>query len=201
MTPLNEPEIEFNNSDKTNQSMHDLQKNLKIFNWDFGKVPIKNGPKPRRITLTLKNIGGVPANWQFKMPNDQEIELEPWADPGEPTEEQATEKHILDKKIFMIEPRKGALEPGQQMDISVFYFPVEVKNHQLKIFFAIQNGKPLILNFIGETLQRRAYLQLLKEVYHLPPVPIGLEWPITYPIEVKNLGITTLKYQIDTSAL
>jgi hypothetical protein len=24
MTPLNEPEIEFNNSDKTNQSMHDL---------------------------------------------------------------------------------------------------------------------------------------------------------------------------------
>lgn len=71
----------------------------------------------------------------------------------------------------------------------------------MKIFFAILNGKPLILNFIGETLQRRAHLQLLKDVYHLPPVPIGLEWPITYPIEVKNLGITTLKYQIDTSAL
>jgi len=35
----------------------------------------------------LKNIGGVRADWCFKMPNDQEIELEPWADPGEPSDE------------------------------------------------------------------------------------------------------------------
>lgn len=69
-TALNESEIEFNNSDKTNQSMNDLQRNLKVFVWDFGKVPIKYGPKPRKITLTLKNIGGVRADWQFKMPND-----------------------------------------------------------------------------------------------------------------------------------
>jgi hypothetical protein len=42
---------------------------------------------------------------------------------------------------------------------------------------------------------------MLKHTYVLPPVPIGLEWAITYPIEVKNLGITKLKYQIDTSKL
>lgn len=41
-----------------------------MFTWDFGKVPIKHGPKPRKITLTLKNIGGVRADWCFKMPND-----------------------------------------------------------------------------------------------------------------------------------
>lgn len=39
LNPLNVSEIEFNNSDNTNQSMNDLQKNLKIFTWDFGKVP------------------------------------------------------------------------------------------------------------------------------------------------------------------
>ncbi len=50
-------------------------------------------------------------------------------------------------------------------------------------------------------MHRRAQLQLLKDVYNLPPVPIGLEWAVTYPIEVKNLGITKLKYSIDTSAL
>jgi hypothetical protein len=70
LNPLNNYEIEFNNSDKTNQSMNDLQKNLKIFTWDFGKVPHKYGSKPRKITLTLKNIGGVRADWCFKMPND-----------------------------------------------------------------------------------------------------------------------------------
>lgn len=35
----------------------------------------------------------------------------------------------------------------------------------------------------------------------MPPVPIGLEWAITYPIEIKNLGITKLKYQIDMSRM
>jgi len=54
---------------------------------------------------------------------------------------------------------------------------------------------------IGETLHRRACLNLLKQIYHLPPTPIGLEWALTYPIEIKNLGITKLKYQIDTTAL
>lgn len=42
---------------------------------------------------------------------------------------------------------------------------------------------------------------MLKHTYQLPPVPIGLEWAITYPIEIKNLGITKLKYQIDTAKL
>ena len=32
-------------------------------------------------------------------------------------------------------------------------------------------------------------------------MPIGLEWAITYPIEIKNLGITKLKYQIETDQL
>ena len=41
----------------------------------------------------------------------------------------------------------------------------------------------------------------MKEIYYLPATPIGLEWAVTYPIEIKNLGITKLKYQIDTSAL
>ena len=100
LNPLNDAEKIFNNSDQTNQSMDDLIRNLTVFNWDFGKIPSKYGTKPRKITLTLKNIGGVQANWQFKMPNDNEIEMESWADPGEPTPEKAFEKHILDNKIF-----------------------------------------------------------------------------------------------------
>jgi len=90
------------------------------------------------------------------MPNDSEIEMEKWADPGEPNEEKAFEKEILDKKIFTIETRKGSLAPGEQMDISVCYYPKEVKKHHLNIFFQIINGKPLSITFKGETLHRRA---------------------------------------------
>lgn len=109
LQPLSQSEFFFNNSDKTNASNEELMEGLRKFTWDFGKVPIRNGTKPRRIVLTLKNVGGVPADWRFKMPNDSEIEMESWADPGEPTPEQAFEKHILNKKIFVIEQKSGTL--------------------------------------------------------------------------------------------
>jgi hypothetical protein len=86
--------------------MEELVANLNTFEWDFGKIPSKHGtdpsgrPLPRKITLTLKNVGCVDSDWVFKLPNDNEIELEKWADPGDPTPEKAFEKHILDKKIF-----------------------------------------------------------------------------------------------------
>ena len=108
---------------------------LKKFVWDFGKVPIKNGSKPRKIMLTLKNIGGVAAEWRFKMPNDSEILMEKWADPGEPSTEQAFETHILNKKIFVIEPKTGSLAPGEQVDCAVLYYPKEVMKHHLNVFF------------------------------------------------------------------
>lgn len=63
LNPLNDSEKIFNNSDQTNQSLDELIRNLTVFNWDFGKIPIKYGSKPRKVTLTIKNIGGVQANW------------------------------------------------------------------------------------------------------------------------------------------
>lgn len=100
LTELNQAEVDYTNSEHTNQSISDLQKNLSNFKWDFGKIPIKYGDRPWKITLTIKNVGGVPAEWMFKLPNDNAIDLEPWADPGEPTAEQSIEKHILDSHIF-----------------------------------------------------------------------------------------------------
>ena len=105
LEPLNDFEKQFNNQENSNLSQDDLVRNLTVFDWDFGKIPIKYGSKPRKITLTLKNIGGVDSEWCFKLPNDSEIEMEKWADPGEPSPEKAFEKHILDNKIFAVYPR------------------------------------------------------------------------------------------------
>ena len=35
----------------------------------------------------------------------------------------------------------------------------------------------------------------------MPGVPIGMELPVTYPVVIKHLGITKLKYSIDLKAL
>ena len=63
--------------------------------------------------------------------------METWADPGEPSSEQAFEKEILEKQIFTIEPRKGSLAPSEQVDLTVLYYPKEVKKHHLHAFFRI----------------------------------------------------------------
>jgi hypothetical protein len=149
------------------------------------KFQLSSAINQEKLRLLSNNVGGVNAEWIFKLPNDSEIELEPWADPGEPTPEQAFEQHILDNNIFMIEPKTGSLKPGEQTDINVYYVAKEVDFHHLQVFLQISNGKPLILEFKGETLSRRAHLQLLKDEYHIPPIPIGLEWSVTYPIEMK----------------
>jgi hypothetical protein len=95
LTPLSQSEFTYNNSDKSNQSTEELSANLNRFHWDFGKIPTKRGKDPRKITVTLKNIGGVQAAWRFKMPNDSEIEMEPWVDAGTPSPEQAFEQQVL----------------------------------------------------------------------------------------------------------
>lgn len=82
-------------------------------------------------------MGGVAANWCFKLPNDSDIEMEPWVDTGNPSSEQAFEKMVLDQNIFKIEPRSGCLEPGEQKDLTISYFPRDVCKHHLNTFFQI----------------------------------------------------------------
>lgn len=47
------------------------------------------------------------------MPNESEIELEPWMDPGEPTAEEAFESLIIQKGLFEVFPKEGMMKPGE----------------------------------------------------------------------------------------
>lgn len=58
--------------------------------------------------------------------------MEPWADPGEPSYEEAVEKMIIDRKIFEIKPRSGHLEPGALADIELIYSPTNFTGEQGK---------------------------------------------------------------------
>lgn len=203
LSPLNAQELEFNNAEKTSTSMAKIQKNLKRFEWNFGKIPQNlKTLTPRRVIITLKNVGGVNSQFAFHMPNESEIELEPWMDPGEPTPEQAFENEMLQKGLFEVQPKQGTLKPNEQMDIEALYYPREVGEHHLSIFFQVLNGKPLVLKFAGRTLHpRRGHLQLRKETFVLPPTPIDLATPITYPLEVRNYGSIKFEYEIDEEPL
>ena len=74
LSPLNEEELEFNNAEKTSTSMAKIMKNLKKFEWNFGKIPQNlKLLTPRRVIITLKNVGGVNSQFAFHMPNESEV--------------------------------------------------------------------------------------------------------------------------------
>jgi hypothetical protein len=54
--------------------------------------------------------------------------MEPWADPGEPTGNDAYEKAIIEYNIFQIKPRSGSLKPYQTQEIELIYSPGNVKD-------------------------------------------------------------------------
>jgi len=73
----------------------------------------------------------------------------------------------------------------------------------------ILNGKPLVIHLKGMTvalmkgkwLKRSNALGMLtlrKNTFTLPNVPIGLLLPLTFPIEINNVGTANVSYKIQT---
>ena len=217
LNDLNEDERKFLNIETLNFSEATaLMKRLQAYTWNFGYLPIKANIKPRKIVITIQNIGGTDLNWNFKLPSDSQIEVEPWADPGEPTDEEAFEKAILERKIFAIHPRSGFLTPGSICDIELIYSPgneeeftLEKKmdrkvseKHFLQVVLQILNGKPLLIHFKGMTLApMEGLLAVRKNNYILPDVPIGSLIPVTFPIEISNVGNSNVNYKVDISEI
>lgn len=108
-----------------------LEAQLKNYEWNLGYVSTKNKAKPRKVIITVKNCGGTPLDYAFKFPSDNKVEEELWADPGEPTQEEAYEKAILDNKIFQIRPKVGRLEPNEIKDIELIYSPVALESTKI----------------------------------------------------------------------
>jgi hypothetical protein len=89
-----------------------LEERLKNYEWNLGYVSTKVKARPRKVIITVKNYGGTTLDYSFKFPSDNKVKEELWADPGEPTEEEAYQKAILEKNIFQIKPKIGSLQPG-----------------------------------------------------------------------------------------
>ena len=108
--------------------------------WNFGYLQNKQLIEPRRIVLTVQNVGGTDLDWKFKFPNDNQINAEPWADPGEQSEKEAYEKMILEKRIFEVLPRVGNLKPNEKQNLQLIYSP----NMEEEIYDKKGNKEPTV---------------------------------------------------------
>ncbi|KAL4441714.1 hypothetical protein ABPG74_008711 [Tetrahymena malaccensis] len=218
-TDLNEDEINFLRIEQLNiEQAQKLQRKLKNYTWNFGYLPNNKNVKPRKIVVTIQNIGGTELDFNFKLPSDSQIDLEPWADPGELQGDEAYEKAIIDRKIFQIIPKSGTLKPQQLQDIQLIYSPGNIddgfqilsqkqekitsENHLLRVVLQINNGKPLVINLKGMMLSpTQGMLSVKQNRIHLPDCPIGMLLPLQYPIEIQNVGLTKLNYSIEVQEI
>ena len=200
LSPLTQVEIKFNNAELTQAH---AQERLSHFEWDFGKLNYqRNNLEPKRMRLTLQNIGGVKASFKFVFPDDNKLEIEAWADTGDPEPAAALEDHILKEGIFEVKPKECSLEIGEKIDVELKYHGKEIGQHSLNVFFQIIHGKPIVLTLKGETLPtKRGFLELRDCRFEFEPQPIGLGVGITQPVELRNVGDNKVTFEVDTSAL
>ena len=91
----------------------DMLNTLKHFDFQF--TPRPQGSPNEVVLLEISNVTNLPLRFQVKFPNELDIELEQWADVGEPTELEIRQNSIIDQRLFEFEPRRGELKPGETM--------------------------------------------------------------------------------------
>ena len=174
------------------------------------QVPLKFTPKPQgsrgqTVLLLLRNNGNLPASFKLRFPNDMDVELEPWADEKEPSEEDVKTNFVLDAGLFEVEPRTGLIEPGDAQTIRFTYHYLSTNfngRHTIPVHLNLENGAQIQLLFMGKTLTNQEQLVFIpKDEYELEPMPIGLTHPLEQEIEIKNPCDEDIHYELDESSL
>ncbi|OAJ44042.1 hypothetical protein BDEG_27330 [Batrachochytrium dendrobatidis JEL423] len=182
-----------------------LTPNQNEINFDFGATSVSC--KPTLLSLTLTNSGVVSVDWVFHFPNDLEVEIEHWADPGDYTEEQLHQNLILDNNIFCVTPKHGSLCPGESVNAIMSYSHEFAGSHKLAVVFKLyngtsQSGKEIMINFTGYSVPpAKKYLQIQAATHELVPIFIGTTDPPIQTYRLMNRGAVSLEYSIDTSSL
>uniref|UniRef100_A0A9J8A7U6 Si:ch1073-349o24.2 n=1 Tax=Cyprinus carpio carpio TaxID=630221 RepID=A0A9J8A7U6_CYPCA len=183
---------------------HSFQRCPSIFtsamlDFSFSAAPL--GSDPSSILLLFKNPGSILVE-SFLLPEDQQIELEYWAESGDFTPSELHLMKIQDHRLFSVSPRSGKLLPGQQKTVQFTYRHDFVGTDRLPVLLKLLHGREILMNFIGVTVERdRRYIYLSSNRHIFSPVAIGGFSPPKQVFELYNAGALPLRYHIDTTPL
>jgi len=169
-------------------------------------TPQQIGTVPQVVHLRFKNCSKLPMSFELKLPTDEEVEMESWADAGEPTEVEMEYENILDSHIFQISPRKGNLEPNEHMAITFKYQYSSLDYHgvhRVPMVLKLHDGKQIRLWLTGRTLEENSSFLYIDGAAHrsIEAVSLGDPVPPTQRILLHNLGDVSVKYMIDPQDL
>ncbi|XP_029557900.1 cilia- and flagella-associated protein 65 isoform X2 [Salmo trutta] len=184
---------------------HSLRRCPSIFtsamlDFNFSAAPL--GSDPSSVLLMFENTGSIPVEWSFLFPEDQQIELEYWAETGEFSTTELHHMKVQDNRLFNITPRSGKLHPGQQKAVTFSYRHDFAGTDRLPVLFKLSHGREILLNFMGVTVERdRHYLHFTSTKHVFAPVAIGGFSPPKQVYELYNGGAVPLRYRVDTEPL
>ena len=197
-TPLTRKEVEFNLLSSPDLSL------LPSFNFDFTPAP-KNSDQ-QVIYLELVNPAPLPVTFSLHMPNEKAIELETWADEGEPSPEEIKINRIIDElKVFDVYPKNGELKSGESLTITISYAYTSLDFeglHELPILLRVFQGKQFWLKCRGRTLKKDqpCVVPRTRSIFtDLKPVAVGTR-PHAAPLqltELCNVGAVPVEYKVD----
>lgn len=188
--PLTKSELKLNR--ESSPDVNELSK----FEMNF--TPAILGGATESIILQLENPGCLTVDYSLRFPNESEIEMEQWADAGEPSNLELCQNNIIDNQIFQVFPKKGQLKPKQTATIEIQYAPISSKYHgihELPVIVQVEKGKQFIILLKGRTLEKNEpALFLTNDILRLSPVEIGDADPPLQRTQIFNSGSTPLRY-------
>ncbi|KAG9271575.1 cilia- and flagella-associated protein 65 isoform X1 [Astyanax mexicanus] len=171
-----------------------------MLDFNFSAAPL--GADPSNFLLMFENTGSIPVEWSLLFPEDQQIELEYWAESGEFTSTELHQMKVQDNRLFSSSPRAGKLQPGQQRAVQFTYRHDFVGTYRLPVLLKLSYGREILLNFVGVTVERdRCYLHFPSTRHVFTPVVIGGFDPPIQVYELYNGGALPLSYHVNTSPL
>jgi hypothetical protein len=189
-TPLTKAEVLFNVAAHPDASQ--------LPRYDIRFEPAAIGTDSCEVLLQMRNPGHLQVDYNLKYPNECEVELEQWADEGEPTSEQLRLNTVIDHDLFELTPRKGKLGPQEGFVLKITYHYKMVGEHDLPVTLQVAKGKQLVLVLRGSTLEEsEPRLTLPSAEYALADMQIGQEFPPEQVVELRNSGNSELEYDVD----
>ncbi|XP_071348758.1 cilia- and flagella-associated protein 65 isoform X2 [Trachinotus anak] len=171
-----------------------------ILDFNFSAAPLNSDPST--FVLMFHNPGPIPVDWSFLFPEDQQIELEYWAETGEFSSTELYQMKVQDNQLFSISPRAGTLHPGQQRAVHFSYSHDFAGTDRFPVVFKLSYGREILLYFQGLTVERdRPYLHFASDRHVFTSVTIGDCSPPRQLYELHNAGAVPVHYEVDRAVL
>lgn len=178
-----------------------LVRQLKPFQLLFGTSAVESSPTV--VYLALSNPGYLPIRFSFQTPENLNLENVPyWCDEKALVDER--EAHftwVEEHGVYDIQPRNGAIAPGDFLHVKFTYHHHSIGTHILPVVFNVHDGRSVLFYLKGHSVAPSVgCLSVRSSVLSLQPVPLG-ERGVVQAVELTNSGGVAAPWRVDLSTI